>query len=96
MMEERTILQKFFDIFSKNMHMISYGVDGTRKALEMAAVDDFIVIYELVSEEVLDELTDLAEDSRARIHLVTDKTPEGVQFKGLGGIGAILRYPIGN
>ena len=41
-------------------------------------------------------LSDLCDKNRSELILVTDKTSEGAQLKGLTGIGAMLRYPIHN
>jgi len=93
-MEERRTLQKFFDTLGKNTSMVVYGLANTKKALEMGAVEDLIIIDTCITDDELDELSGLQEASRANLKLVTDKTPEGVQYKGLTGVGGILRYPL--
>jgi len=60
----------------------------------MSAVGKLIIIDTAISDEQLEELTTLADASKVELVLVTDKTPEGVQFKGLTGIGGILRFPL--
>lgn len=93
-MTERLALQNFFETLAKKSNFVVYGFDRTKAALEMSAVDKLIVIDEVVSDEQLQELTYLAEQTNVELVLVTDKTPEGVQFKGITGIGGILRFPI--
>ncbi len=93
-MEERRVLQEFLETLGKSTNMVVYGMKNTKLALEMGAIEKLIVIDDVVSDEDLEELSGLQEASKAVMHLVTDKTPEGVQFKGLTGIGGILRYPI--
>ena len=95
-MTERRILQKFLSTLGKDPNFVSYGYANTKLALEMGAVDDLILVDSEVDDAMIDELSSIGESSRSRIHLVTDRTPEGVQMKGLTGIGAILRYPIQN
>jgi peptide chain release factor subunit 1 len=95
-MRERRVLQEFLETLGKDTTLISYGLENTKKALEMGAVGKLIVIADLVDDEILENLSDLADLTRTEIFLVTDRTPEGVQFKGLSGIGGILRYPINN
>lgn len=95
-MTERRILQEFFETLAKKTSFVTYGYARTKLALEASAVDRLIVIDDCVTDEQLEELSDIAELSRTEVILVTDKTPEGVQFKGLTGIGGILRYPIDN
>jgi peptide chain release factor subunit 1 len=93
-MEERTILKKYLEALSKTPSMGVYGYKNTLTALEMAAVEDLIIIDSMVTDEQLEELSALQESTGATLHIVTDKTSEGVQLKGLTGVGAILRYPI--
>lgn len=95
-MMERKALQKFFDTLGKNTNMVTYGMANTLNALNMGAVEDLIVIDGCCSDAELEELCRLQEETRANLKLLTDKTPEGVQMKGLTGIGGILRYPIDN
>ncbi len=94
--EERKTIEKFFDTLGKNVDMVVYGLENTKAALKMGAVDSLIIIDDIVSDEDLEELTKIAQISKTNVSLVTDKTPEGVQYKGLTGIGGILRYPISN
>lgn len=93
-MTERRNLQEFFETLAKKTNFIVYGFQKTKEALEMSAVKKLIIIDEMISDEHLEELTTLAEASKTELILVTDKTPEGVQLKGLTGIGGILRFPI--
>lgn len=93
-MEERKTLQNFFNTLGKNTNMVTYGMQNTKKALTMGAVEHLIVVDGCCTDDELEELSNLQEETRATLHLVTDKTPEGVQFKGLTGIGGVLRYPI--
>jgi peptide chain release factor subunit 1 len=93
-MEERRTLQKFFDTLGKSTNMVVYGKENTMKALKMGAVEDLIIIDDIVSDLELEQFNQLKDETSSNMKLVTDKTPEGVQFKGLTGIGGILRYPI--
>lgn len=91
---ERRIIGEFLEVLGKNPHMSAYGKDEVKMALEMGAVEKLIVCESDVDDEELEELTRLQEESRAEFHYVTNKTPEGQQFSGIGGVGGILRYPI--
>lgn len=93
-LEERKTLQRFLERLGKNQMMVTYGFDNTKKALEMGAVDTLIIIDSEVSDEQLEELSNLQEHSGANLEIVTGKTPEGVQFKGLTGVGGVLRFPL--
>jgi len=93
-MTEKKNLNEFFETLAKKTNFVVYGFKRTKAALEMSAVGKLIIIDTAISDEQLEELTTLADASKVELVLVTDKTPEGVQFKGLTGIGGILRFPL--
>ncbi len=93
-MTERKNIQEFLETLGKKTNFVIYGFEKTREALKMGAVGKLILIDTMIEDKQLEELSELAETSRTELILVTDKTPEGVQFKGLTGIGGILRFPI--
>lgn len=93
-MTERFALQEFFKTLATDSNMVTYGLERTKMALEMGAVGKLIVIDEEIDDDHLEELTGLAEQTGTEVILVTDKTPEGVQYKGLTGVGGVLRYPV--
>ena len=92
-MEEKKVISEFLEVLSKEPNKVVYGEKRTREALQMSAVEKLILFVD-VDEKILEEFSQLAEDTNAEIFLVSDKTPEGQQFKALTGIGGILRYPI--
>lgn len=51
-------------------------------------------LVEEYSKEVIDELIERASSLGAKVEYISTETSEGIQFKELGGIGAILRYKI--
>lgn len=95
-MAERKVIQKFLEILGKDTSFVAYGLENVNTALDMGAVDNLIIVDTMIEDKTLEELSEKCEASRTTLTLVTDKTPEGVQLKGLTGIGAILRYPIHN
>src|SRR3989344_1345662 len=48
----------------------------------------------LATDQKAEELEEKAANMGARTEIVTEETQEGKQFKSLGGVGAILRFPI--
>lgn len=95
-MAEKKIIGEFLTRLGKDQTFVSYGMANTKIALEMGAVDRLIIIDDCIDEKTLEEFSDLCDKNRSELILVTDKTAEGAQLKGLTGIGAILRYPIHN
>jgi len=93
-MAEKKIIGAFLTKLGKEPTFVSYGMKNTKDALLMGAVDKLIIIDECIDEKTLEEFSDLCDKNRSELILVTDKTAEGSQLRGLSGIGAILRYPI--
>lgn len=95
-MTERRVIQKFLETLGKDTSLVTYGFENVNNALDMSAVDTLIIVDSIIDDKTLEELSEKCELSRSTLSLVTDRTPEGVQLKGLTGIGAILRFPIHN
>jgi peptide chain release factor subunit 1 len=92
--KEKEILKKFFTALAKEPEKVVYGKDETVRALNLGAVDQLILSKTLKREEVK-ELEELALNIDSKLEFVSIETDEGMQFKNIGGIGAILRYAIG-
>ncbi|MEM2707510.1 MAG: peptide chain release factor aRF-1 [Candidatus Pacearchaeota archaeon] len=90
-MEEKIALKKFFDALAKNRAV--YGLGNVKKALTYGAVDK-VFISEDMEKEIIEEIKILAENSGSEIKFISSETEEGIQFKNIGGIGAILRFKI--
>jgi len=92
-MQEKKILHEFFNKLNTKPELVSYGEAQVRKALELGAVSVLLLSEEL-PDELIDELRELSAETRARTEVISTETSEGVQFHKIGGIGAILRYPL--
>lgn len=90
---EKKILEDFFTKLGKHPEKTAYGLEKVSKALTMGAVDTLILSKKLGKSQIAD-LEEKARNISAKIELVSEETEEGIQFKNIGGIGAILRYQI--
>ena len=91
--KERKILQSFFEMLAKDDSKVAYGKSMVKKAFEYSAVD-LLIISEDVSEELEEELIESAEKSGSKYEIVSTDTSEGTQLKEIGGVAAILRFPL--
>lgn len=91
--KEKSLLDRFFAMLGTKPDFVAYGRDEVRKALEMGAASE-ILISTVNSSKEMDEFRELASSINATVHLVSEQTDEGVQFRNLGGYGAILRFQI--
>lgn len=89
--EEKLKIKQFFDALIKNKAV--YGIEEVKKALIYGAADK-VFISEGFDEKITEEIKKLAENSGAEVIFISSETEEGIQFKNISGIGAILRFKI--
>ena len=91
--QEKQIMNQFLGTLRDSPKKASYGEKETLKALEMNAVDT-LLISEIIPEDRIFELEEMAQQGGAIVRIISVETREGVQLKDLGGIAAILRFEI--
>ncbi len=91
--KEKILLEKFFNMLGKEPEKIAYGIEKVKKALQMGAVQK-LIISTGIDKKIALELEKKAQSIAAEFYFVSEETTEGVQFKNLSGIGAILRFAI--
>lgn len=91
--EEKKILKEFFETLAKTPKLTAYGYENVKKALEYGAVSK-LLISEIEDEKIIDELEELADQSKAELFMISMDTSEGRQLKDLAKAAAILRYPL--
>jgi peptide subunit release factor 1 (eRF1) len=91
--EEKKIMQKFFETLGKEIDKVAYGMVEVKKALEFGAVD-ILLVSEDLDEDVIEELEKKCEEYGTKLQLISNETREGKQLIDLGGVAALLRYAI--
>jgi len=91
--EEKKLMQRFFDLLAKKPGMISYGISEVEKDLNDGVVE-ILLLSEELPRETSERLEKLAEDKKTEIMIISTETREGIQLKELGGVAAILRYEV--
>lgn len=90
--QEKKIVQKFFETLGKSKEKANYGFENVKRALERGAADRILVSKKLPKDQQI-ELEKLAEESGASFILITGENQEGDQFFNLTkGAGAFLRF----
>ncbi|PJE81734.1 peptide chain release factor 1 [Candidatus Pacearchaeota archaeon CG10_big_fil_rev_8_21_14_0_10_32_42] len=92
-MQEKKILERFFNSLGKDPKMTPYNFEDVKKALKFGAVDTLILSKEF-DRTKSNELKGIAEQMGTKIEVVSNETDEGKQFLNLGGIGAVQRFGI--
>ncbi|WAI01028.1 mRNA surveillance protein pelota [Methanogenium organophilum] len=72
----------------------AYGYDEVAAAVQYGAVSDILVIDTIVCEENINSLLESADTMRAKITVFSSEFEPGKQLAAIGGIAAILRFPI--
>lgn len=92
-MEEKKVMQKFFELLAKDPTLVTYGIDYVKKALNMGAVDT-ILVSEAADEKIIEEMEETCKTYGSDLKIISVETREGVQLKDIGKFAAILRYGI--
>jgi len=91
--KEKKLLEKFFETLGSNPEKAFYDIDNVKRALKYGAVD-ILILSKKYDKTKLKELRKMAENTGAKIEVVSTDTTEGEQFYNLSGIGALLRFGI--
>lgn len=91
--KEKAILEKFFSALGKTPEKVAYREEAVKKALEAGAVSD-LLISTSIDKKISFELEKAAVSIAADVHFISTETNEGIQFKNLSGVGAILRFAV--
>jgi peptide chain release factor subunit 1 len=91
--KEKEVLHKFFETLGKEPGKAVYGEKETLDALNKGMVD-MLIISEDIEDKLGEKLEELASKYGSTTEIVSSETQEGLQFKNLGGLGAILRFAI--
>ncbi len=92
--KEKNLLKEFFTLLATRKTKVVYGKDATKTALEKGLCA-LLLVSESIDSKVIDELKEIANNFSTAFELISTETEEGIQFKQIGGVGAILRYDTG-
>jgi protein pelota len=98
--EAESWLETFLSLLARDRNRVAYTVDEVLKVAEMGAVERIVVVDELiysmddVEREKVDRTLSVAERARAKILIVPRDSPVGEKVWRLGGIIAVLRFPV--
>ncbi len=91
--EEKKIMNRFFNILATKPDMASYGEDEVMKNLKMGAVD-VLLLSEKLDDEKMEEFENEAKNLGSEVRIISTETREGAQLRDLGKVAAILRYEV--
>jgi peptide subunit release factor 1 (eRF1) len=90
---EKKLMEKFFNMLGKEKNKTAYGIEAVLHALELASVETLFLSKKL-DKDTIKKLKAKAEETSAKVEMISVDTEEGQQFYNISGIGAILRFAI--
>ncbi len=98
--EEERLMEEFLRLLAKNPDMVAYGLENLENLVKTGAIDKLMVTSELLRSPDLEvrrrveEVIREAEKRKAKVKIFTSIHNTNLWLKNMGGIAAILRYPL--
>lgn len=98
--EETELIEEIMKRLGKAEKTVVYGVESVEKTVELGAVDRIIIADSILRESLEDNRTKLdllmkkVENQKGKISIISTEHEGGAKLLGLGGIVALLRYPV--
>lgn len=98
--EAEAVLEEFMSLIAREPERVAYGIEDVRNVALMGAIKHVVILDSLISSiddevrEAADTILSRAEDVKAKVTIVHSESPPGERIEKLGGVIAILRYPI--
>ncbi|NJL43935.1 MAG: peptide chain release factor 1 [Nitrosarchaeum sp.] len=90
---EKNIMQRFFKELSTDSGLAGYGAEEVMRLTKMGAVD-ILLLSENLPDKTVEDFEKQAEILGSTVRIISTESREGVQLKEMGGVAAILRYPV--
>ena len=94
------VLRQFFEAMADKPDRVTYGLRHVRYAAEQGAIDRLLLADTLFRAQHVQRraqyvaLVEAAKAAGAAVHIFSDLHASGEQLAGLGGVAALLRYPM--
>jgi protein pelota len=91
---EMSAIEEIFQKIAKSSSKIAYGKDQVVAGANAGAIEKLLVLDKLIRSENLEKVMDLVENMAGEVMVISSEHEGGKQLESLGGLAAILRYPI--
>jgi protein pelota len=91
-LEEMRMMNRVLEEIGKTSNLVTYGKKEVTKASEAGAVEQLLVIDQLIRERDVEKVMDLTENLGGKVMVLSSEHEGGKQLNALGGIAALLRY----
>lgn len=87
-------INNMLKLLSTNHELVVYGKDEVNTAVNMGAVKKLLVRDLNINSEDMESIMNLCENMGGKVSIISSEHEGGEQLNALGGVAAILRYPI--
>ena len=91
---EMSAIDNLLTEIAKNSSKIAYGLKETKKAIDLGAVSQLLILDTKVASENMGDAMDMVENMKGEVMVISSEHEGGKQLESLGGMAAILRYEI--
>ena len=97
---ETRLVDEIFKRLGQETGTVTYGLENVKRALEMGAIDTLLITDDQISVEdlekraLIDTLVEENSKMRGKTVMMSVHHESGEQLARLGGIAALLRYPL--
>ena len=91
---EMSAIDNLLTEIAKNSSKIAYGLKETKKAIDLGAVSELLILDTKVASENMGDAMDMVENMKGEVMVISSEHEGGKQLESLGGMAAILRYEI--
>ena len=97
---ETRLIEEVFKRLGQDTGTVTYGLENVQKALSMGAIDTLMIsdnqisIEDLEKRKMIDDLVDENSKMRGKTVIMSIQHESGEQLAKLGGIAALLRFPL--
>lgn len=98
--EETMLVEEVLKRLGKGEATVTYGFEEVKRAAELGAVEKILLTDKMLRESddekrlLIEEVMEKAEKKGGAITVVSTGHEAGTQLSGLGGIAALLRFPL--
>jgi len=98
--EETEVVEEILKRLGKNEATVVYGFEEVKRAAGLGAVEKVVLTDKMLRESddekrlLIEEIMETAEQKGGTITVVSTEHEAGTQLSGLGGMAAILRFPL--
>lgn len=93
--QEMRVITDVLQEIGKTSDLVAYGKKEVKAAALAGAVEQLLVLDELVRQEDVEKVMDTVESLGGKVMVISSEHEGGKQLAALGGIAALLRYGLG-